>query len=92
MLTRKQIDFYHEFGYLGVEGVLSDAEVEELRRVTAEFVQLSASVTEHTAVFDLEPGHTPESPNCGGSRIPSVITRYTTSSSITPASSPSPHS
>ena len=62
MLTRKQIDFYHEFGYLGVEGVLSDAEVEELRRVTAEFVQLSASVTEHTAVFDLEPGHTPESP------------------------------
>ncbi len=62
MLTRKQIDFYHEFGYLGVEGVLSDAEVAELRRVTDEFVQLSASVTEHNAVFDLEPGHTPESP------------------------------
>ena len=62
MLTRKQIDFYHEFGYLGVEGVLSDAEVAELRQVTDEFVQLSASVTEHNAVFDLEPGHTPESP------------------------------
>lgn len=62
MLTSKKIDFYHENGYLGVEGVLSADEVAELRRVTEGFVQLSASVTEHTDVFDLEPGHTPESP------------------------------
>ena len=62
MLTKEQINFYHENGYLGVEGVLSNDEVAELRRITDEFVQLSASVTEHTAAFDLEPGHTPESP------------------------------
>ena len=62
MLTSKKIDFYHENGYLGVEGVLSVDEVAELRRVTEGFVQLSGSVTEHTDVFDLEPGHTPESP------------------------------
>ena len=62
MLTSKKIDFYHKNGYLGVEGVLSADEVAELRRVTEGFVQLSASVTEHTDVFDLEPGHTPESP------------------------------
>ena len=62
MLTSKKIDFYHENGYLGVEGVLSADEVAELRRVTEGFVQLSASVTDHTDVFDLEPGHTPESP------------------------------
>jgi ectoine hydroxylase-related dioxygenase (phytanoyl-CoA dioxygenase family) len=62
MLSSKQIDFYHENGYLGVEGVLSADEVAELRRVTEGFVQLSASVTDHTDVFDLEPGHTPESP------------------------------
>ena len=62
MLTSKKIDFYHENGYLGVEGVLSADEVAELRRVTEGFVQLSGSVTEHTDVFDLEPGHTPESP------------------------------
>ncbi|MXX25609.1 MAG: phytanoyl-CoA dioxygenase family protein, partial [Caldilineaceae bacterium SB0668_bin_21] len=42
MLTRQQIDFYHENGYLGVEGVLSADEVADLRRVTDEFVQLSA--------------------------------------------------
>ncbi|NJN83056.1 MAG: phytanoyl-CoA dioxygenase family protein [Caldilineaceae bacterium] len=62
MLTQDQIDFYHENGYLGVEGVLSDSEVNDLRRVTDEFVAASAAVTEHTDVFDLEPTHTPEEP------------------------------
>lgn len=62
MLTTEQINFYHENGYLGVEGVLSAEEVAALGRVSDEFVQLSASVTAHTDVFDLEPGHTPQSP------------------------------
>ena len=62
MLTEKQIDFYHENGYLGVENVLSEGEVAELRRVTDAFVELSGSVSEHTDVFDLEPGHTSEAP------------------------------
>jgi len=62
MLTQKQIDFYHEFGYIGVENVLSAAEIGELRRVTDEFVEKSRAVTQHTEVFDLEPGHTAETP------------------------------
>lgn len=62
MLTQKQIDFYHENGYLGLEGILSAAEVAELQRVTDEFVEKSRAVTAHTNVFDLEPGHTSEAP------------------------------
>ena len=62
MLTQQQIDFYHENGYLGVENVLSEQEVADLRRVTDEFLEKSRSVTEHTDVFDLEPGHTPDAP------------------------------
>ena len=62
MLTQEQIDFYHENGYLGVEGVLSSAEVAELQRVTNEFVEMTRAYTEHTDAFDLEPGHTAESP------------------------------
>jgi len=62
MLTQDQIDFYHENGYLGVEGVFSPQEVAELQRVTDEFVEKSRQVTEHTDAFDLEPGHTPEEP------------------------------
>ena len=62
MLTRKQIDFYHTNGYLGVENVLTIDEVEELGRVTDEFVEKSRQATEHTDALDLEPGHTSEHP------------------------------
>lgn len=62
MLTPQQIDFYHENGYLGVEGVFSPTEIAELRRVTDEFVEASRAHTTHTDVFDLEPGHTPDAP------------------------------
>lgn len=62
MLTQEQIDFYHENGYLSVEDVLSAEEVADLRRVTDEFVEKSREITEHTNVFDLEPGHTAEAP------------------------------
>ena len=62
MLSQDQIDSYHRNGYLGVEGVLSDGEVFELRATTDLFVEESREVTEHTNVFDLEPGHTREAP------------------------------
>src|SRR3954463_8049758 len=57
MLTQKQINFYHEQGYLGVENVLPPELVTDLRRVTDDFVEQSRAHTEHTDVFDLEPGH-----------------------------------
>lgn len=62
MLTQAQIDTYHEDGYLGVEGVFSPDEVAELQRVTDDFLEQTRAHTEHTDVFDLEPGHTPENP------------------------------
>ena len=62
MLTQEQIDRYHADGYIAVENVLSDDLVAELRRVTDDFVERSRAVTDHTDVFDLEPGHTPEAP------------------------------
>jgi phytanoyl-CoA hydroxylase len=62
MLTQKQIDFYHEQGYLGVENVLPDELVSELRRVTDDFVEQTRAHTEHTDVFDLEPGHSAADP------------------------------
>jgi ectoine hydroxylase-related dioxygenase (phytanoyl-CoA dioxygenase family) len=62
MLTQNQIDSYHKKGYIGVEGVLSAEEIQVLRETTDLFVEKSREVTEHTAVFDLEPGHSPEEP------------------------------
>jgi ectoine hydroxylase-related dioxygenase (phytanoyl-CoA dioxygenase family) len=62
MLTQQQLDFYQVNGYLAIENVLLAEEIAELRRVTDEFVEKSRQVTQHTDVFDLEPGHTPEAP------------------------------
>jgi len=62
MLTQNQIDSYHKKGYIGVEGVLSAEEIQVLRETTDLFVEKSREVTEHTAIFDLEPGHSPEEP------------------------------
>jgi ectoine hydroxylase-related dioxygenase (phytanoyl-CoA dioxygenase family) len=62
MLTQKQIDFYRASGYIGVEGVLPEQDILDLRRVTDEFVEKSRQAAQNTDVFDLEPGHTPETP------------------------------
>jgi ectoine hydroxylase-related dioxygenase (phytanoyl-CoA dioxygenase family) len=62
MLSEDEIRRYWEDGFIAVENVLTEAEITELRRVTDEFVEKSRRVTEHTDVFDLEPGHTPERP------------------------------
>lgn len=57
-LTPEQVDTYHSQGYIAVRNVFTAAEVEELQRVTDDFVEQSRHVDEHTDVFDLEPGHT----------------------------------
>src|SRR5271163_2316914 len=62
MLSEKQIEFYHQQGYLGVENVFSSAEIAELRRITDEFVEKSRGVAKSGEVFDVEPSHTRELP------------------------------
>ena len=62
MLTQKQIDAYRTNGYIGVEGVIPEADIRELRRVTDEFVEKSRQITASDEVYDLEPGHSPEHP------------------------------
>ncbi len=62
MLTEEQVGQYQRDGYVTVAGVLPTEEIEELRRVTEEFVDKSRHATDHTDEFDLEPGHTAEAP------------------------------
>src|SRR5688500_9199016 len=62
MLSPEQIDFYHENGYLAVADVYTAAEMAETRAVVEELVERSRDVTDHTDLYDLEPGHSPEQP------------------------------
>jgi ectoine hydroxylase-related dioxygenase (phytanoyl-CoA dioxygenase family) len=73
MLTRDQISRYQEHGFLAVEKVLQLDLMEEARAVVDEFVEQSRQVTEHTSVFDLEPGHTPEAPRVRRLKEPCAI-------------------
>ena len=62
MLNAKQVQEYHDRGYLAVADVLNSAEVTELRRVTDELVEASRTVTAHTDLYDLEPTHSSAEP------------------------------
>ncbi len=73
MLTQEQVDFYHTNGYIVVENVISAQDIAELRKITDEFVHKSREVTEHTDVFDLEPGHTPKAPQLRRLKNPVVL-------------------
>ena len=62
MISQEEVRLYHERGYAKVEGVLTDAELDALRRVCDAYLELSRGAQTHTDVFDLEPGHTAEQP------------------------------
>ena len=53
---------YHRDGFVVVPDLLGPQQLQELREIIAGLVAASSAVTEHTAVYDLEPGHTPAAP------------------------------
>ena len=62
MISDEDVQRYHRDGYLVVPDVLSAQDIEDLRQATDGFVEQSRQATAHTAVFDLEPGHSPADP------------------------------
>ena len=62
VLSPEQRQFYFENGYLLVERAVGDELLERLRAVMAEMVEKSRELTRSDAVFDLEPGHSRETP------------------------------
>ena len=53
---------YRRDGFVVVPDLLGPEALQELRAVIAELVAAAATVDTHTAVYDLEPGHTPAAP------------------------------
>ncbi len=62
MLSREQVGFYREQGYLLVEDVIEAPLLERLRRATHEMIDRSRAVSESDAVFDLDEGHSAARP------------------------------
>lgn len=62
VLTQSQREHYFREGYVLLEGIIGDEWLHKLRAATDELVERSRRVTSSDAIFDLEPGHRPESP------------------------------
>ena len=62
MLNQTQIDEYNRVGAIVVPDVLTQDEVQRLRRVTDEFVEQARAVAQHNEIYDLEDTHTPQQP------------------------------
>ncbi|HLT01603.1 MAG TPA: phytanoyl-CoA dioxygenase family protein [Geminicoccaceae bacterium] len=70
MLTRDQIRFYHDNGYLLVEEAVTPEQLAALRRVTYELIERSRDVTESNDVFDLDEGHSRAQPRLTRIKLP----------------------
>jgi ectoine hydroxylase-related dioxygenase (phytanoyl-CoA dioxygenase family) len=73
MINGDQRDAYRRDGFIVVPGLLSETEVVELRRIIAELVAGAAAADTHTAVYDLEPGHTRSAPKVRRIKQPHMV-------------------
>ena len=73
ILTKDQVEFYKNQGYISVEGVLSVAELTQLRQVTDECVDRARLVNESNEVYDLEPGHNAVDPKVRRIKSPANV-------------------
>ncbi len=62
LISDSQRADYEANGYLCLPNFVGPDWLDELRSVTAEFIEASRSQTASGKVFDLEPTHTPEAP------------------------------
>ncbi len=84
MLSPDQITRYHADGFIVVPDVVSPGDVAALQRACDAIVAGARDVTEHNAVYDLEPGHSPQSPRVRRIKNPdqwhpafAAVTRHT---------------
>ena len=73
VVTPGQVEAYRRDGFVVIDNVLNPAEVETLRRVTDELVEASRQVSEHSAVYDLEPTHSAAEPRVRRIKMPHKV-------------------
>ncbi|MBR1123546.1 phytanoyl-CoA dioxygenase family protein [Bradyrhizobium lablabi] len=73
MISEQQVQAYKRDGVIVVPEVLDAGTLARVRAVIAELVAGAAKTTEHTDVYDLEPGHTPENPRVRRIKAPQKV-------------------
>jgi ectoine hydroxylase-related dioxygenase (phytanoyl-CoA dioxygenase family) len=73
MIPESMVQAYERDGVIIVPEVLDTEMLQRVRNVITELVAGAADVTEHTDVYDLEPGHTPETPRVRRIKTPHKV-------------------
>ncbi len=73
MISDEMVQAYRRDGVIVVPEVLDKNTLENVRSVLAELVAGAAGVTEHTDIYDLEPGHAPENPRVRRIKAPHKV-------------------
>jgi phytanoyl-CoA hydroxylase len=73
MISEKDVQTYQRDGVIVVPEVLGPDTLSQVRSVIAELVAGSAKTLEHTDIYDLEPGHTTESPRVRRIKTPHKV-------------------
>ena len=73
MISEQDVQAYQRDGVIVMPEVLDAKTLAEVRTVIAELVAGSAKTLEHTDVYDLEPGHTAESPRVRRIKAPQKV-------------------
>src|SRR6202158_5559525 len=73
MISEEDVQAYKRDGVIVVPEVLGAHTLAEVRSVIAELVAGSAKTLEHTDVYDLEPGHTAETPRVRRIKTPHKV-------------------
>src|ERR1700687_1341119 len=73
MISEEDVQAYKRGGVIVVPEVLGAETLAQVRSVIAELVAGSAKTLEHTDVYDLEPGHTAETPRVRRIKTPHKV-------------------
>src|SRR5213083_1722139 len=73
MISDREVHAYRRDGVIVVPDVLGADTLSRIRAVIAELVAGSAQTLVHTDVYDLEPGHTAESPRVRRIKAPHKV-------------------
>jgi ectoine hydroxylase-related dioxygenase (phytanoyl-CoA dioxygenase family) len=70
MLSQSQKKFYEQNGYLMVENVLTPDQLATLQDITYRYIDASRSISESNDVYDLDAGHSPQTPKLTRIKLP----------------------
>ena len=73
MIADTDIAAYRRDGFIVVPDLLDAGKLAELRGIIAELIRRAADVETHTAVYDLEPGHTRAAPRVRRIKAPDKV-------------------